>query len=58
MPFRRVPGRVKEFKEWATKEVNNSKLSDSATGARKTSSRPQKTRFRSRKLKRRRRKEE
>jgi len=31
MPFRRVPGRVKEFREWANKEINNSGLSDSAT---------------------------
>lgn len=59
MPFRKVPGRVKEFKEWASKEINNSKLSESATPhGNKISSRPQKTRFRSRKLRRRKRRKE
>jgi len=59
MPFRRVPGRVKEFKEWANKEINNSQLSDSATPSNNVSRGTvarQKTRFRSRKLLRRRRK--
>jgi len=37
MPFRRVPSRVKEFKEWANKEVNNATLSESATPSRTSS---------------------
>jgi len=31
MPFRRVPERVGAFQKWASTEVKNSKLSDSAT---------------------------
>lgn len=31
MPFRRVPGRVKDFRKWAQMEVDKAELSDSAT---------------------------
>lgn len=54
MPFRRVPNRVKPFKEWANKEINNAELSDSATPhARSTGLKASRTRRKRRKRRKR-----
>jgi len=60
MPFRRVPGRVKAFKEWANKEINNSELTESATPGRSRSPGKQvrQSRFRRRRRRRHKRKED
>lgn len=57
MPLGRYPGRVKQFKEWANKEVNKAELTNSATGTGKRASRgkPLRTRRRKRRLRRRKR---
>jgi len=33
MPFGKYPGRVRDFNKWSREKVNDSKLSDSATGS-------------------------
>jgi len=49
MPLRRVPAQVGAFQKWASQEVKNSKLSDSATPHGKRGSRARKTRRKKRK---------
>lgn len=51
MPLGRYPERVKDFSKWSRDKVNNSKLSDSATGSGKRGWRKRRTRRYRRKMK-------